>query len=175
MISTLRADMARMASMQLPWVIASPVICDSAGLADAAHALLMDGNEPNLAERLQDDALPLKLLMVLAGILLLVACVNLANLVLARIDPPTRDRCKAWHSARAGLRGTSVSNRESAACVQRRSGALALFMAWAGTVALVRMARPEIRSCRNVEEYVKWLPLDCTCQATTRGVRVGWR
>jgi hypothetical protein len=42
---------------------------------------------PNLAQRLQDDALPLKLLMVLAGILLLVACVNLANLVLARIDP----------------------------------------------------------------------------------------
>jgi hypothetical protein len=103
MKSTLRADMARMASMQLPWVIASPVICDSAGLADAAHALLMDGNEPKFGQRLQDGyALPLKLLMVLAGIVLLVACINLANLVLARIDPPTRDRCKAWHSARAG-------------------------------------------------------------------------
>jgi hypothetical protein len=104
MKSTLRADMARMASMQLPWVIASPVICDSAGLADAAHALLMDGNEPKFGPA-ADGRLRIALETVdgprgnSAARRMRQSRQPGAG---ARIDPPTRDRCKAWHSARAG-------------------------------------------------------------------------
>lgn len=106
--------------------------------ARETHLLVRPAANGTLSGIREGYSLPLKLLMCVAGIVLLVACANVANLLLARAS--SRRREIATKLALGAGRGRVVRQFLTESLVLASlGGALALAFAWWGSIVLVRM------------------------------------